>query len=76
MCKILEVTLEPHNSSIAVTQEMLVDAYDQHPGANMQRASVLQKAVLDLGPAQGVLVVLFVTNGTYTVIGGEKKQRA
>ena len=32
MCKLLGVTPEPHNGSLAVTQEMLVDTYDQHTG--------------------------------------------
>ncbi|KAB0352684.1 hypothetical protein FD754_017541 [Muntiacus muntjak] len=30
MCKLLGVTPEPHNGSLAVTQEMLVDTYDLH----------------------------------------------
>lgn len=32
MCKLLAVTPEPHNGSLAVTQEMLVNSYDQQPG--------------------------------------------
>nr|XP_017530978.2 ectonucleotide pyrophosphatase/phosphodiesterase family member 7-like [Manis javanica] len=33
MCKLLGITPEPHNGSLAVTQEMLVDSYDQQPGS-------------------------------------------
>lgn len=33
MCKLLGVTPEPHNGSLAVTEEMLVDSYnEQQPG--------------------------------------------
>lgn len=32
MWKLLGVTPVPHNGSLAVTQEMLIDAYDQQPG--------------------------------------------
>lgn len=32
MCKLLGVTPKPHNSSLAITQEMLADSYDQQPG--------------------------------------------
>ncbi|XP_034525466.1 ectonucleotide pyrophosphatase/phosphodiesterase family member 7-like [Ailuropoda melanoleuca] len=52
MCKLLAVTPEPHNGSLAVTQEMLVNSYDQQPGAQQGRryASILS------APAKKTLV--------------------
>ncbi|KAK2501338.1 hypothetical protein MC885_020109 [Smutsia gigantea] len=37
MCKLLGITPEPHNGSLAVTQEMLVDSYNQQPGEIQKR---------------------------------------
>ncbi|XP_061257029.1 ectonucleotide pyrophosphatase/phosphodiesterase family member 7-like [Bos javanicus] len=76
MCKLLGVTPEPHNGSLAVTQEMLVDTYDQHTGAEMKRASALQNTAVSLTVVTGVLVVLFVAGVTFTVFCRKKTQRA
>ncbi|XP_074052214.1 ectonucleotide pyrophosphatase/phosphodiesterase family member 7-like [Macrotis lagotis] len=38
MCKLLGVTPEPHNGSLSVTQDMLVDTLDQESGASSSRA--------------------------------------
>lgn len=75
MCKLLGVTPEPHNGSLAITQEMLVDSYDQQPGAETLKASVLQNTALGLGIVTGILVVLFVSIVTYTAVQRKKKQR-
>lgn len=76
MCKLLGVTPEPHNGSLAVTQEMLVDSFDQQPGAEVQRSSALENTAIALGTVTGVLAVLFVTSVTYTAIRRKKKQSA
>lgn len=74
MCRLLGVTPEPHNGSLAVTQEMLVD--QQPAGAEVQRSSALQNTAIGLGTTTGVLAVLFVTGVTYTAIRRKKKQSA
>ncbi|ELK34702.1 Ectonucleotide pyrophosphatase/phosphodiesterase family member 7 [Myotis davidii] len=74
MCKLLGVTPEPHNGSLAVTQEMLVDSFDQRPGAEVQRSSALKNTAIALGTVTGVLAVLFVASVTYTAIRRKKKQ--
>ncbi|XP_040112317.1 ectonucleotide pyrophosphatase/phosphodiesterase family member 7-like [Oryx dammah] len=76
MCKLLGVTPEPHNGSLAVTQDMLVDTYNQQTGAEMKRASALQNAAIGLTVVTGVLVVLFVAGVTFTVFYRKKMQRA
>ncbi|XP_057344007.1 ectonucleotide pyrophosphatase/phosphodiesterase family member 7-like [Manis pentadactyla] len=68
MCKLLGITPEPHNGSLAVTQEMLVDSYDQQPAGAETQKELLQNIVIGLGIVTGVLVVLFVTSVTYTAI--------
>lgn len=62
MCKLLGVTPEPHNGSLAVTQEMLVDSFDQRPGEmqkqspeNWQLLPVLRKNRFIMGsPGEGM----------------------
>ncbi|XP_076996433.1 ectonucleotide pyrophosphatase/phosphodiesterase family member 7-like [Tamandua tetradactyla] len=76
MCKLLGVTPEPHNGSLAVTQEMLLDPSTQQHGQEKQRAPFLQSTGLGLGIVTGVLVVLFVSSVTYTAIRRKKKLRA
>ncbi|XP_053069117.1 bis(5'-adenosyl)-triphosphatase enpp4-like [Acinonyx jubatus] len=79
MCKLLGVTPEPHNGSLAVTQEMLVQHEhneQQQPGAETQKTFPLQKIAFGLGIVTGVLAVLCVASVIYTVIRRKKKQRA
>ncbi|XP_006140777.1 ectonucleotide pyrophosphatase/phosphodiesterase family member 7-like [Tupaia chinensis] len=75
MCKLLGVTPEPHNGSLAVTQEMLVDTHAQQPGSETRRAAVLQNTAIGLGVVTGVLAVLSVATVTHTLIRRKKKQR-
>ncbi|KAM5329690.1 LOW QUALITY PROTEIN: ectonucleotide pyrophosphatase/phosphodiesterase family member 7-like [Glossophaga mutica] len=73
MCKLLGLTPEPHNGSLAVTQEMLVDSQDQQPGREMQKASALRNTAIGLGVVTRVLAVLFVTSVIYTAVRWKKK---
>lgn len=76
MCKLLGVTPEPNNGSLAVTQEMLVDSQDRQPGGEMQKASALRNTAVGLGVVTGVLEVLFITSMICIALRRNKRQRA
>ncbi|XP_012398433.1 ectonucleotide pyrophosphatase/phosphodiesterase family member 7-like [Sarcophilus harrisii] len=79
MCKLLGVTPEPHNGSLTVTQDMLVDTFNQDSdlvtGDETWRTSAFQKAAIGLAVVTGVLAILFVSAVGYTAVSRKKRQR-
>ncbi|KAM9095325.1 ectonucleotide pyrophosphatase/phosphodiesterase family member 7-like [Sarcophilus harrisii] len=73
MCKLLGVTPEPHNGSLTVTQDMLVDTFNQDSGDETWRTSAFQKAAIGLAVVTGVLAILFVSAVGYTAVSRKKR---
>ncbi|XP_054549903.1 ectonucleotide pyrophosphatase/phosphodiesterase family member 7-like [Talpa occidentalis] len=71
MCRLLGVTPEPHNGSLAITQGMLVD---QNPGGGTT-SKTLHNAVIGLGTVTAVLLIVFLSAVTYTAIQRKKTGR-
>ncbi|XP_055991106.1 ectonucleotide pyrophosphatase/phosphodiesterase family member 7-like [Sorex fumeus] len=85
MCKLLGVTPEPHNGSLAITQAMLSDSFIQQTGETPTRppeigpgstgtltGSLLRNIAIGLGTVMGVLVVLFIAAVSYTAVQRKK----
>lgn len=73
MCKLLGVTPEPNNGSLAITQDMLLDTSNQPSGEEPLPRSLLQNTAIGLSTVMGVLVLLFITAVTFTAVKRKKK---
>ncbi|XP_043836402.1 ectonucleotide pyrophosphatase/phosphodiesterase family member 7-like [Dromiciops gliroides] len=80
MCKLLGVTPEPHNGSLTVTQDMLVDTFNEESnlvtGDKTGRTAALRPVAIGLGVVTGVLAIMFVSAVGYTAVKRKKGQRS
>ncbi|XP_036595441.1 ectonucleotide pyrophosphatase/phosphodiesterase family member 7-like [Trichosurus vulpecula] len=76
MCKLLGVTPEPHYGSLTVTQDMLVDTFNQESdlvtGNESWKTTASQKAAIGLGAVTAVLAILFVSGVGYTAVSQKR----
>ncbi|XP_044160432.1 ectonucleotide pyrophosphatase/phosphodiesterase family member 7-like [Bufo gargarizans] len=75
MCKLLGVIPEPHNGSIAVTQDMIFTAVAEEPGEtndNKEMSDAISVAMIVLSSVSGVLLLIFLFYVPYAVVKRKK----
>ncbi|KAG8558441.1 hypothetical protein GDO81_016993 [Engystomops pustulosus] len=72
MCKLLGVIPEPHNGSIAVTQDMITTKITEDPGETEDNN---QNMVIVLSALSGVLLLIFLFYVPYTAVKRKKSAK-